>query len=99
MIGFERNAFEESGLLQMPDGISSRLLPAIRVAYLAEVVRVHHSERSNRGERFALGTIQVVRSFPVAHQLAVGSSRKIELSAEDVPSTVLADAVSVAHAA
>jgi len=83
----------------MADGISRRQLPAIRVEYLAEVVRVHHPERSNRGEPFALRTVQFVRSSSIAHHLTVWSSRKIELPAEDVPSAILADVIAVAPAA
>jgi hypothetical protein len=59
---------------------------------------VHHPERSDRREGFALRTVQFVRSFPTAHQLAVWALRKIDLPTEYMPSTILADVVSVAPA-
>lgn len=83
----------------MSDGIPRGLRRAVRVEYVVEVVRVNDPERSNRGEPFALRTVQFVRSSSIAHHLTVWSSRKIELPAEDVPSAILADVISVAPAA
>jgi hypothetical protein len=91
----ELDPLDEPGLLQVSKAISRRTLLTLR-EHLAEVVRAYDSERPNRGQRLTLRTVQLVRSLPVANQLAVSSTRQIDVTNEDVPPVVVAEFAAVA---
>jgi hypothetical protein len=69
----------------------TRALPL--VAWIAEVAFGDYSERSDRRERSALGTIDFVHSFAVADQLTSVSTWEVEVLRKHVVRLAVASSV------
>ena len=74
----------------MPQALPSRLWVPITVEHIAQVIGVDDPERPDRGERLALLAVQLIRSLPVAHELAVWATRQVDMTTEGTPAVIVA---------
>ena len=67
-----------------------RLWVPITVEPIAQVISVDDPKRSDRGQRLALLTAQLIRSPPIAHELAVWAARQVDMATEGTPAVIAA---------
>jgi hypothetical protein len=86
----EWDSFEKARVLEMSKALPSRLWVPITVEHIAQVISVDDPKRPNRGERLALLAVQLIRSLPVAHELAVRATRQVDMATEGTPAMIVA---------
>jgi hypothetical protein len=86
----EWDSFEKARLLEMSKALPSRLWAPITVEHIAQVIGVDDPKRPNRGERLALLAVQLIRSLPDSHELAVWATRQVDMATEATPAGIVA---------
>ena len=62
----------------------------ITVEDIAQVICVDDPKGPNRGERPALLPVQLIRSLPDSHELAVWATRQVDMATEATPTVIVA---------
>jgi hypothetical protein len=86
----EWDSFEKARVLEMSKALPCRSNVPITVEHIAQVIGVDDPKRSDRGERLALLSVQLIGSLPVAYELAVWATRQVDRATEDTPTVIVA---------
>ena len=89
----EWNSFEKARLLEMSKALPCWHKVPVTVEHVPQVIRVDDPKRSDRGERLALLAVQLIRSLPVSHELAVWATRQVDMATEGTPAVIVAGSV------
>jgi hypothetical protein len=89
VLALKWDSFEKARLLEMSEALTRWSKFPFRAEHVPQVIGLDDPKRSDRGERLALLAVQLIRSNPVAHDLAVWTTRQVDMATEGTPAVIV----------